>query len=103
MLGNAYPMALWSGEPMAVVLLDVLYALEVLGTRGQPWADPSAVADDLLERDTSHVEQLLDEATKQALVERRNGPVDRETGYYDPEYCLSRSGSMFVAEHGRSA
>ncbi len=70
---------------------DALNALKVGAERsGQEWRPVEEIADDLGES-MSAVERLLDPCVRENLVERRG--LDR-----DPEYRLTRSGEMHVAE-----
>jgi hypothetical protein len=72
-------------------LFDVLNALGERETRTYAWSDAGAVTDDITgEGDSSFVESLLEEAATRGLVSRRGGD-------YDPEYQLTRDGSMYVA------
>lgn len=57
---------------------------------GQEWSPVEGIADDLGEG-MSVVERLLDPCVQEGLVERRG--IDR-----DPEYRLTRSGEMHVAD-----
>lgn len=71
-------------------LFDVLNTLGTRENRNYAWSDASAVTDDILgEGDSSFVESLLEEAAARGLVNRREGD-------YDPEYQLTRDGSMYV-------
>jgi DNA-binding IclR family transcriptional regulator len=70
---------------------DALNALKVLAERnGREWSPVEEIADDLGES-MSAVERLLDPCVQEKLAERRG--LDR-----DPEYRLTRSGEMYVAE-----
>jgi hypothetical protein len=71
-------------------LFDALNALSAREARNHAWSDASAVTDDIVgEGDTSLVESLFEEAVARGLVSRRPGS-------YDPEYQLTREGSMYV-------
>jgi hypothetical protein len=71
-------------------LFDALNALGARENRNYAWSDASAVTDDITgEGDSSFVESLLEEAATRGLVSRRGGD-------YDPEYQLTRDGSMYV-------
>ena len=70
---------------------DALNALQVRWERsGQEWSPVEGIADELGES-MSAVERLLDPCVQERLVERRG--IDR-----DPEYRLTRSGAMHVAD-----
>ncbi len=70
---------------------DALNALKVRWERsGQEWSAVEGIADDLGES-MSVIERLLDPCVQEGLVERRG--IDR-----DPEYRLTRSGEMHVAD-----
>jgi DNA-binding MarR family transcriptional regulator len=70
---------------------DALNALKVGAERsGQEWSPVEEIADDLGES-MSAVERLLDPCVQEELVER--GGLDR-----DPEFRLTRSGEMHVAD-----
>lgn len=70
---------------------DALNTLKVRWERrGQEWSPVEGVADDLGEG-MSVIERLLDPCVQEGLVERRG--IDR-----DPEYRLTRSGEMCVAD-----
>jgi hypothetical protein len=77
--------------PSMTTLFDVLNALGERENRNYVWSDASAATDDITGGgDTSFVESLLEEAATRGLVSRRRGD-------YDPEYQLTRDGSMYVA------
>jgi DNA-binding MarR family transcriptional regulator len=70
---------------------DALNTLKVRWERsGQDWSPVEGVADDL-SVSMSAVERLLDPCVQEGLVERRG--ID-----LDPEYRLTRSGEMFIAD-----
>lgn len=70
---------------------DALNTLKVRWERsGEEWSAVEGIADDLGES-MSVVERLLDPCVQEGLVERRG--IDR-----DPEYRLTRSGEMHVAD-----
>jgi DNA-binding MarR family transcriptional regulator len=76
---------------MSTDRFDALSALKVRWERtGQDWSPVEEIADDLGES-MSAVERLLDPCVQEGLVERRG--IDR-----DPQYRLTRSGEMYVAD-----
>jgi hypothetical protein len=76
-------------------LFDVLNTLGARDNRNYGWSDASAVTDDIVgEGDSSLVESMLEEAATRGLVSRR-------VGDYDPEYQLTRDGSMYVETESR--
>lgn len=76
---------------MSTSRFDALNALKVRWeSSGQDWSPVENIADDLGES-MSAIEGLLDPCVDEALVERRG--IDQ-----DPEYRLTRSGEMQVAE-----
>lgn len=76
---------------MSTTRLDALNALKIRWeSSGQDWSPVEHIADDLGES-MSAIEALLDPCVEEGFVERRG--VDR-----DPEYRLTRSGEMQIAE-----
>jgi hypothetical protein len=70
---------------------DALNTLKIRWERsGQEWSPVEGVADDLGEG-MSVIERLLDPCVQEGLIERRG--IDR-----DPEYRLTRSGEIYVAD-----
>jgi hypothetical protein len=68
--------------------LDALNALFARTETGEEWVAVEHVADDLAES-MGRIEELLDRARQEELVERRG--VDQ-----DPEYRLTRAGEMLL-------
>lgn len=75
---------------MATSSFDALNALRIRQENGSIWTALDDLADDLGES-SGTIERLLDARVLEGLVERRG--VDR-----DPDYHLTRSGAMLVAE-----